>query len=341
MFLRRRNTLNFALCLSFIVGLSGCSLPIQQERAAEPTIAREAALFDDRAVMNDGYELPLQRWLPEQEPAAVVLALHGFNDYHNAFTTVGPQLAAEGIATYAYDQRGFGATADRGFWSSAERMIDDARSMVELLRARHPDRPVYLLGESMGGAVSMAATARATSGLVDGVVLVAPAVWARKTMPWYQRWALAVAESVAPGWMPSAKGVARRPSDNIEMLRGLGRDPLMIKRTRVESIAGLADLMDMALASASRLNTRTLVLYGEQDQIVPKRPTCRMLRTLPPAVDWQLGLYPQGYHMLTRDLNGGQVVNDIAHWILSPQQPLPSGHQADRGDWDSRLCQQA
>lgn len=332
-------TLRRLLALAVLTA-AGCSLPPQQESLA--LAPQQPALLEHHAVMDDGYELPLQRWLPAAEPVAVVLALHGFNDYRNAFAGVGPYLASRGIVTYAYDQRGFGATARRGLWAGTDRMVADARTMVELLREQHPALPIYLLGESMGGAVSIATAGEAAaSELVDGVVLVAPAVWARQTMPWYQRWGLAVARTVAPNWRPTGHSLKRQASDNIEMLRALGRDPLVIKETRIDTVAGLADLMDVALAATPRLTTRTLVLYGERDEIVPKLPTCRMLQTLPNDVSWKLGLYPNGYHMLTRDLNGEQVVADIATWILAPQQPLPSGFQADSHDWNSRLCQQA
>src|SRR5690606_15547698 len=238
---RSKRLLRHALCLGLLCAALGCTVPPEQERA--PLAAQVPTLLDDRAIMDDGYELPLEHWLPEAEPQAVVLALHGFNDYRNAFASVGPYLAARGIATYAYDQRGFGATADRGFWVGSDRMIADARTMVELLRIQHPSLPVYLLGESMGGAVSLA-TASGVDELVDGAVLVAPAVWARETMPWYQRWALAVARTVAPGWQPTGHGLKRQASDNIPMLRAFGRDPLVIKKTRIDAVAGLADLMD-------------------------------------------------------------------------------------------------
>ncbi len=36
------------------------------------------------------------------------------------------------------------------------------------------------------------------------------------------------------------------PSDNIEMLRALGKDPLVIKRTRIDALKGLVDLMSNA-----------------------------------------------------------------------------------------------
>lgn len=339
MLFNRRNTLRHVFYLALLTAAVGCTIPPQQETAS--VVQREPSLLADRAVMDDGYELPLESWLPDGAPQAVVLALHGFNDYHNAFATVGPSLASYGIATYAYDQRGFGATDNRGVWGGTERMVKDARAMVELLRERHPERPVYLLGESMGGAVSIATVGKSAEELVDGVVLVAPAVWARKTMPWYQRWGLAIARTVAPGWTPTGRGLKRQASDNIPMLRALGRDPLVIKKTRIDTVAGLADLMDVALASTAKLNTPALILYGERDEIVPKLPTCRMLQNLPQGSNWRLGLYPGGYHMLTRDLKGEQVITDIARWILSPQQPLSSGFQATTDDWRSRVCAQA
>src|SRR5216683_1843458 len=73
-------------------------------------------LAGDRLVAADGATLPLRRWLPEGRPRAVVLALHGFNDYSNAFAGAGAGWAKNGIATYAYDQRGFGAAPGRGRW---------------------------------------------------------------------------------------------------------------------------------------------------------------------------------------------------------------------------------
>ena len=84
-------------------------------------------------------------------PRAVILALHGFNDYSNAFAAPGAAWARLGIATYAYDQRGFGAAPARGRWAGGRVFAEDATTAACLLRQRHPGVPLYLLGESMGG----------------------------------------------------------------------------------------------------------------------------------------------------------------------------------------------
>ena len=299
-------------------------------QAGEP---RPAVLSESLFTTADGLALSARRWLPASDPPkAIVLALHGFNDYSKAFDKVpdapgvGPYLAARGIAVFAYDQRGFGASPRAGVWQGRDAMVSDAKDFVALLRKSYPGVPVYLLGESMGGAVAIAALAGAAPDFVDGAVLVAPAVWARATMPVTYRVALWVGVRLMPGLKPSGRGLGYRASDNLEMLRDNGRDPLFIKQTRIDAIHGLSDLMDEALARAGELQTRTLYLYGAKDEIIPKVPTRQALMNMESAGrSPRLAFYPEGWHMLLRDKQAEAVLEDIAAFITQPDAPLPSG----------------
>lgn len=275
----------------------------------------------------DGARLPIRRWLPKSEPKAVLVALHGFNDYSRFFDRPGHYFSQLGIAAYAYDQRGFGAAPKRGRWAGIEAYADDLQTLVRLLEQEHPGRPIYLLGESMGGAVIIAAISRHTLPQVAGVILAAPALWARQTMPWYQTSLLWLLAHSVPWLTLTGEGVEVTPSDNIEMLRDLGKDPWVIKATRVETIYGLTDLMDEAFAGAADLSGNTLILYGEKDDIIPKEPTYAFLNRLLDnrAGDKTVALYPQGYHMLLRDLQGEAIWKDIAAWIQADDRHLPSG----------------
>ena len=270
--------------------------------------------------MDDGYQLPLSIWPSAQENAcrAVLLALHGLNDYRNAFADVGPYLAERGVTVYAYDQRGFGDSEGAGYWHGWQRMVRDLRDMIGLLRSTHPECPLYVLGESMGGGVLLAAQQEKPLD-VEGELLVAPAVWSRDTMPGYQRVALWLAVHTVPGKRLTGDGLDIQASDNIEMLRALGRDPLVIKATRVDVLYGVTNLMDVAAsAPVSRLGN-SLLLYGEHDEIIPRKPTCELLARLEQESDSPLiKLYPKGYHMLTRDLNAKLVWEDMADWLTSP-----------------------
>ena len=247
-----------------------------------PTVAR---LTDDKFVTADGQLLPLRKWLPQGQAKAVILALHGFNDYSNALDGPGTIWAKLGIATYAYDQRGFGAAPERGRWPGRATLAADAASASRILRRLYPGVPLYLLGESMGGAVAIIAmTGESGTPIpdVDGVILIAPAVWGRPTMDLLPRVALWIGVRVAPGLTLTGRGLHIQASNNIPMLRALGRDPLVIKDTRIDTIWGLVNLMDAALASAPRLRAPLLLMYGAEDEIIPKRPIRRFVRALPP-----------------------------------------------------------
>ncbi|CAA7623423.1 alpha/beta hydrolase [Magnetospirillum sp. UT-4] len=290
---------------------------------AAPEMNGDHWLSPDRA------RLPLRSWLPAGRPKAVVLALHGMNDYSNFFDEPGKALAARGIAAYAYDQRGFGQGPHPGYWSGAEAMAADLRIAAGLVAAHHPGVPLYLLGESMGGAVAILATAGTPPPQVSGLILSAPAVWGRSSMGLVQRAALWLAYQLAPGWRLTGEGLRITPSDNIEMLRRLSADPLVIKATRVDAVKGLVDLMDEAAAAAPRLRLPTLVLYGAKDEIIPPDPTWAMAGALHRQGRTRIAYYPGGYHMLLRDLQAKVVLDDIAAWIADPAAPLPSGAEAD------------
>ena len=310
------------MILMMYVCLTGCATPRIQ---SEPDITRIPELMPDSAIMQDGYELPLSVWEPTDEPGAIVLALHGFNDYRNAFAAAGSFLAAHGVLLVAYDQRGFGETAQRGIWPGSERLAGDAATMSRLLCEQYPQLPLYLLGVSMGGAVVLNAVQ--DTDCVKGIILVAPAVWGWQSMPWWQSSLLWSMAHVAPGLTLTGEGLDIRPSDNIDMLRALGRDPLVIKETRVDTLYGLTDLMATAYLRGPAINDASLLLYGENDEIIPAGPTCELIASLPGerAGHWRAVLYPHGYHMLLRDLQAEVVYRDLLAWIEDPATSLPSG----------------
>ncbi len=310
--------------LAFLCTIGACAPTVIP--AGPPVQA--PALTADAIVAADGTRLPLRRWQPASgTPSAVIVALHGFNDYGSFFDAPGRWLAEQGIAAYAYDQRGFGKTAMRGLWAGTETLAGDALSAVALIRAHHPETPVFLLGASMGGAVAMVAVTGAKPAPVDGVILSAPAVWGRATMPLYQRVALTLSSHTVPWLTLTGSGLGIQASDNIEMLRALGRDPLFIKETRIDAIHGLVDLMDAALASAPKLNLPSLILRGANDQVIEDGPTAVMLAELPKDAPQprRITRYPAGWHMLLRDLQAQIVWRDIKGWIDDPAADLPSG----------------
>lgn len=324
-----RRLLRLALGSALVAAINvGCAPRLMA--TGDPVFAPKFESAD--FVASDGAHLPLRIW-EAAEAHAVIVGLHGFNDYSNAFDMPGRWFAERGITVYAFDQRGFGRAPGRGLWAGEARMADDLDAVVALVRAAHPGLPVYLLGESMGGGVAMRAFAASQVPEVDGVILAAPAVWGWRSMNSFYEVALWMSAHTLPGATVTGRGLDIRPSDNIEMLRALGRDPLVIKETQIGTIYGLVNLMDEADASAGRIGVPVLLLYGAHDQIVPAPPVAEVLAAMRrDEVDVVAACYPNGYHMLLRDLQREVVWKDIASWIGNRNAPLPSGMR------DFQLC---
>jgi acylglycerol lipase len=288
-------------------------------------------------VMPDGVRLPVRIWLPkgapERQPAAVVLALHGMNDSRDAWEIPAPEFAAEGIALYSPDQRGFGGTTSRGYWPSTQGLVDDARVMTRLLHQRYPGVPLYLMGESMGAAVLMVMATEPHAPQVAGYVLVAPAVWGRAQMSFFLRGVLWLASHTVPGLTLENRGYVKiTASDNHEALVRLSNDPLTIHATRVDTTQGLVNLMDDALAAAPKFHARALFIYGGKDDLIPKQATLATWRALPKG-DATLAYYPDHYHLAMRDLGRDTVIKDAVAWMKDPTAPLPSRADQAALDW--------
>lgn len=298
---------------------SACAPRLQQlgPEMRMPAIeqVQEDGKTEDRYVTRDGTKLGLMHW-DASMPKAVIVALHGMNDYSNAFSLPAPWWASQGISTYAYDQRGFGRSPQTGIWPGGDLMRRDLTDFVDVMRRRYPSIPVYVLGESMGGAVAMTAFASGMPPKADGLILIAPAVWGRQSMPFTYRLALWTSAHTIRWKSFSGSGLKITPSDNIEVLRANGRDPLFIKGSRSDAIYGLVKLMGDAYAVAPRLkntNTPILYLYGGRDQIIPRLPSETVMGELRPRA--KIMTYPTGYHMLLRDLNAEPRWADVAKWI--------------------------
>lgn len=313
--------LALTILMTVLLLVGGCS-PLVQRAGTEN---RSPTLESNAFYMRDGARLPLKIWKAEKTEA-VLIAVHGFNDYRNGFAFPASWWLQNGITTYAYDQRGFGETEQTGIWASEELLISDLKSVVRLVREREGEKPIYLIGESMGGAVVMSSVVEEDFPKIDGIVLSAPAVWGWQSLNPFYKMSLWIGAHLFGGAKATGKGLGIQASDNIPMLRNLGRDPLFIKKTRIDAVYGIVGIMDRAYDTPEKLTLPTLVLYGANDEVIPKPPVEDVVARLPKSAD--IALYKDGWHLLMRDLQAPVVWKDIAEWVK--KRELPSGSKVSR-----------
>lgn len=318
-----------ALCAALTV--SACATPHIQAPLTPPAGFAGPHVEMRALVMSDGARLPLMRWSPkDQQPWAVIVALHGMNDHAASFRLAGPWWAEQGIETWAYDQRGFGQAPGRGEWAGEARMTDDLREAVAMARARYPQAVIAVVGESMGGSVAAAAFGSDRAPNADRVVFLSPGVWGWSAQGWLNATALNIAARMAGSKAVEAPSfIANRivASSNWLELHRNGRDPDSLLAARFDTLYGLVDLMESASRKVGLSPTPSLLMYGAHDEVVEKGPMRRALEQVPAGSTMRTAFYPDAWHLLNRDLQAEVVYRDVVAFLRDAQAALPSGAQ--------------
>jgi alpha-beta hydrolase superfamily lysophospholipase len=180
----------------------------------------------------------------------------------------------------------------------------------------------------MGGAVTIAAFASDRPPAADRVILLAPAVWgwtaqgpANSAGLWIAARTMGDRAVDAPEWAVRALPA----SDNrLELFRNY-RDPNSLISTRFDALYGLVDLMETASLRLGDIRAPTLLLYGANDNVIRTDPMRQALERAGERPGFRTGFYPDGWHILNRDLQAEVMYRDVEAWLRDAAAPLPSG----------------
>jgi alpha-beta hydrolase superfamily lysophospholipase len=265
-------------------------------------------------------DVPLygQAWLPDREPAAVLVISHGLAEHCGRYAQLAERLVAErGYAVYALDHRGHGRSGgERANIGRFQYVVSDLSTFVGRAQRQHPDAPAFLLGHSMGGAIALACAVRNPAGL-KGLVLSAPALASGQAVSRAKAWLVRLLSRVAPN-----TGALTLPADAISRDRAVVRayesDPLVFRgaipaRTLVElldAMAGFADAMP-------KLRVPVLVQHGTADSLVPLAAVKPLYDRLGSANLRTVRLYEGLYHEAYNEPERDRVIADLEAWLDS------------------------
>jgi alpha-beta hydrolase superfamily lysophospholipase len=141
----------------------------------------------------------VRKWVPDTQPKALLLLVHGLSDHGGRFKALAETLANEGFVFVAPDLRGNGrSNGIRGHFDSIEQAMDDLRLLMSESRKALPGIPIILYSQSMGGNLAINFALRFPDE-TDGVVASSP--WLRLTRP-----------PAFPIWWIASKLVSRFPT---------------------------------------------------------------------------------------------------------------------------------
>lgn len=121
-------------------------------------------------------KVPYRSWLPKKaKPRLVLLCVHALGFSSKSYDNFGRRMALAGIPTYALDVRGFGQWMNQPDHTEMdfEACLTDVEQGLKTLHKAYPGLPIFLVGESMGGAIAIQAASRYPD-LVNGLVSAVP-----------------------------------------------------------------------------------------------------------------------------------------------------------------------
>jgi len=103
----------------------------------------------------EGVKIFTREWQPASEPRGVVVISHGLNAHSGLYEWPAQQFTSNGLAVYALDHRGRGRSeGERFFVKKFADWTNDLATFIDIVKAREPGLPVFLLGHSAGGVIA-------------------------------------------------------------------------------------------------------------------------------------------------------------------------------------------
>jgi acylglycerol lipase len=254
-----------------------------------------------------------QWWAPDSGPHAVIVLVHGASEHSDRYRHVAARLVAEGYAVYALDHRGHGRSQGaRAVIDRIANAVADVDHVVLAAGSRHPGVPIFVLGHSMGGTISVA-YALAHQDRLSGLILSGPLA-ALEAAPAPLRFAGRVLSLVAPG-LPLVAIDSSLVSRDPEVVAAYQADPLVHHgKLPARTVAELAAVIDTFPARAPEIKVPTLILYGTADRLCPPAGS-EMLGDRVGAADKLVKPYEGLYHEILNEPEREQVLDDVCDWL--------------------------
>jgi alpha-beta hydrolase superfamily lysophospholipase len=244
-----------------------------------------------------------------------LINVHGLGDHSGLYPALVEHFTARGIAVYAHDIRGNGRSpGQRAYVERWDEYREDLARFVALVRREEPDRPIFLLGNSLGGLIVLDYALYRPEG-IQGIIAASPPL-GRLGVP---APLLALGRVLSRVW---PRFSLRTGMD----LSGLARDPVVVETVLADPLfhrVGTARLSTEVAAAIARVQAAAprfplplLVIHGSDDRMVPPDGSRAFVARVGHP-DRELREYAGAYHVLFADLDRVRVLTDVEQWITA------------------------
>ncbi len=242
---------------------------------------------------------------PTAAPKGAVALIHGLAEHSGRYGHVAARLNAAGYSVVAVDVRGHGRSPG---WpgevvDGLDDWVADTKAVLERTRAAAGERPVFLMGHSLGALVAATYVARTGGDGLRGLILSSLAVLAGS----------ALLESMGD---PDGQGIPSSAlSRDVAVQRAYDDDPLVFAdRVPAESTAAALEAAIEVYQSAPSITLPTLQFHGSDDGIADPDGARDFFERLGSA-DKRWKVYEGLRHETMNEPEQDQVLADLVRWL--------------------------
>ncbi len=259
---------------------------------------------------HDGTNIFLTR-NPTDRPKAAIIIVHGICEHLGRYNYTTSRFNEWGYSVYRFDLRGHGRSGgQRGYVESYELFIEDTDLIVSAAKQENPGLPIFLLGHSMGGFISVAYGIKhqdRLSGLIHSgsAVMILPMVKDLGEGFDYNAMALS----------PIPNALSNLISHDPEVVKAYDDDPLVLKEFTIKLMGEVfISGVNWVLKNMGSYRYPCLILHGGDDQIVPCEASQNLYDHIA-STDKQIKIYDGLYHEILNEPEKETVLADIRQWI--------------------------
>lgn len=261
---------------------------------------------------------PVISWVdPNIKQKAVLVCVHGLGLHKENYKEFGERMAKDGYAVYSMDVRGFGEFQQMPGDRKCDfvKCLDDVCEGLKVARAMHPGVPVFVLGESMGGAIAMRVTEEHPE-LMDGLISSVPGAKRKHASKSMMQVGMKLITGGANAEVNVADTVVKQSTHDEKLRQEWLNDKMARFTLTAAELIQFQHFMESNEKNAHKItNTPVLMVQGADDQLVKQTDNKSILDHIP-AADKMLVFVAAGEHLIFEE---GQFKEDtiqlVRNWI--------------------------
>ena len=273
------------------------------------------AFIEETITAGDGLRLYTRRH-EAGVPRAEVVIVHGFAEHSGRYGALTEHLLASGYSVTAYDQRGHGLSDGLpGHVENFKEYEDDLDKIILLTRGRAAGRPLFVIGHSMGGLVTLGYLARKGGAVaVAGAVVSAPLIAMAVPVPAYLRMIARLGLRFAPLARLDNKIDPAVLSRDPAVGKAYAADPHVGRKVSMKWFAEAERAMAEVKARAGQIRAPVLVMHGTNDRLASVEATRALFAEIGSS-DKELAVYDGFYHELFNEPEKQDLYERVTLWL--------------------------